>query len=112
MKRFCIKLTAFLACISLILSSAILPAAAFEPDFVFDSGSGSASDPYIIKTRRQFLSFAEAVNSGRGFEGEHINLGADIELNDVGTENWQLYADLCSDRLCSTLLLKAFLTAF
>ena len=93
MKRFCIKLTAFLACISLILSSAILPAAAFEPDFVFDSGSGSASDPYIIKTRRQFLSFAEAVNSGRSFEGEHINLGADIELNDVGTENWQLYAE-------------------
>lgn len=43
---------------------------------------GTKADPFIIKTARQFLSFAKEVNNGNGrtFENQYVKLEADIFL--------------------------------
>ncbi len=41
---------------------------------------GSRDKPYIIKTARQFLSFAYEVKNGRGFTGQYVKLDSDIYL--------------------------------
>lgn len=41
---------------------------------------GTKADPFIIKTARQFLSFAKEVNNGRTFENQYVKLEADIFL--------------------------------
>lgn len=42
--------------------------------------TGSPSDPFIIKTARQLLSFAYEVKNGRSFAGKYIRLDSDIYL--------------------------------
>lgn len=42
--------------------------------------TGTPADPYIIKTARQFLSFAYEVKNGNTFEGKYIKLDTDIYL--------------------------------
>ena len=42
--------------------------------------TGSPTDPFIIKTARQLLSFAYEVKSGRKFTGQYIKLDSDIYL--------------------------------
>lgn len=42
--------------------------------------TGSPTDPFIIKTARQLLSFAYEVKSGRKFTGQYIRLDSDIYL--------------------------------
>ena len=38
---------------------------------VFASGSGTKSDPYLIRTAAQLQAFAAAVNGGTGYEGQY-----------------------------------------
>ena len=49
----------------------------------FDSGIGTAIDPYIIRTAGQLAYLAYIVNSGYGFSGKHFALTEDIYLNDL-----------------------------
>lgn len=42
--------------------------------------TGSPTDPFIIKTARQLLSFAYEVKNGRTFAGKYIKLDSDIYL--------------------------------
>lgn len=48
---------------------------------------GTKEKPYIIKTARQFLSFAYEVKSGRSFKNQYINLEAGIYLQPSKNEN-------------------------
>lgn len=41
---------------------------------------GTKADPFIIKTARQFLSFAKEVNNGQTFENQYVKLEADLFL--------------------------------
>ena len=52
----------------------------------FEDGSGSADDPFVIKTAAQLAGFAESVDSGENYLGKYIVLDADIDLSDI--ENW------------------------
>ncbi|MBR4721343.1 MAG: hypothetical protein IK057_06235, partial [Clostridia bacterium] len=47
----------------------------------FESGTGTESDPYIIKTASQLAYLAQSVNSGTTYEGQYIKLANDIVLN-------------------------------
>ena len=49
----------------------------------FDSGTGTAIDPYIIRTAGQLAYLAYIVNSGYGFSGKYFALTEDIYLNDL-----------------------------
>ncbi len=57
----------------------------------FDSGSGTVSDPYIIKTAEQLAYFANTVNAGVTYNDKHVALANDIYLND--TSRWQGWHD-------------------
>jgi hypothetical protein len=55
----------------------------------FESGTGTAADPYIIKTKKQLENFSTLANLGNTFENKYVKLGADIALNDTtGWRNW------------------------
>ena len=41
---------------------------------------GTKADPFIIKTARQFLSFAKEVNNGQTFKDQYVKLEADLFL--------------------------------
>lgn len=63
---------------------------------IFASGSGTAKDPYIIKTIDQMEELAKSVNKGEGYSGKYIALGANIsaegiEWIPVGTANHGKY---------------------
>lgn len=60
-------------------------AKSMRPD-CFASGTGSASDPYVIQSANQLAAFAESVDGGKNYLGKYIVLGADIDLTDTG--NW------------------------
>lgn len=47
----------------------------------FESGSGTKSDPYIIKTAAQLAYFRDSVNNGNNYLGKYIKLASDIKLN-------------------------------
>ena len=53
---------------------------------VFDSGSGTEEDPYVIKTAAQLAKFSETVDNGTNYAAEYLTLGADIDLS--GYESW------------------------
>lgn len=52
-----------------------------DPSKIFASGTGTAEDPFIIKTEAQLRAFAEAVNTDEHFIAEYIALDADIVLH-------------------------------
>lgn len=52
----------------------------------FASGTGSETDPYIIRTAPQLAYLAQSVNSGYSYLDKYIKLENDIVLND--TSNW------------------------
>jgi hypothetical protein len=72
-------------------------AAATETDYLaaiasasasaFEKGSGTESNPYIVKTKEHLTNLSDIVNAGASFTGKYITLGNDISLND--TTNWQ-----------------------
>lgn len=85
--------------LSMVLGSAILTFAASDDvpaawDGVvaasFESGTGSESDPYIIKTAGQLAYMRDQINAGaEGFRSAHYRLDADIALNDISNvANW------------------------
>ena len=50
------------------------------------SGSGTASDPYVLRNASQLAAFAKKVDGGRTYAGEYVVLGADIDLSEIA--NW------------------------
>jgi hypothetical protein len=61
--------------------SEILPSFGSAADY-FESGDGTAQNPYIIKNKLQLKNFAMLVNNGKeNFSGKYIALGNNIELN-------------------------------
>ena len=46
------------------------------------SGTGSESDPFLIKTADQLAGLAERVNAGEDFKGKYIRLDADLYMSD------------------------------
>lgn len=52
----------------------------------FEGGSGSAEDPFVIKSAAQLSGFAKSVDEGENYLGRYIVLDEDIDLSD--TENW------------------------
>lgn len=48
---------------------------------VFEDGSGSKGDPYIIAESLQLERFAQKVNEGNDYKGKYIELSSDLELN-------------------------------
>lgn len=83
------KYLAFLLAIVMVAVS--LPLAVFAVSTVWDgsiaqgfaSGSGSADDPYLIKTAEQLAFFAQSVNSANSYQDTYIRLESDILLNDT-----------------------------
>ena len=56
----------------------------------FDSGSGKATDPYIIKTAEQLAKISADTAKGETFAGKYFKLEADIVLNtDTDFNNWK-----------------------
>lgn len=55
-------------------------AAAAAGSSVFEAGSGSKEDPYIIADSLQLEQFAQTVNEGNDYKGNYIELSGDLEL--------------------------------
>ncbi|MEE0945731.1 MAG: MBG domain-containing protein [Acutalibacteraceae bacterium] len=53
----------------------------------WESGSGTAADPYVIMTAAQLAKLASNVNSGTQYNGVHFKLGANLDL-DGDTKSW------------------------
>lgn len=47
--------------------------------------TGTDTDPYVIKSAAQLLSFAKEVNNGHSFSGDYIRLDADITMQGSAT---------------------------
>lgn len=45
-------------------------------------GTGSVTDPFLIKTAEHLAGFAERVNAGEDFKGKYIRLDADLYMSD------------------------------
>ena len=52
---------------------------------IFESGSGSAEDPYLIKDAEQLMSFADSMNEEVDYTGITVALANDIDVSD---KNW------------------------
>ncbi len=63
-----------------------LAKATIDPDGWYDSGDGTAKNPYVINTAEQLGKFAAAVDGGETLSEQYVALGADINLSEV--ENW------------------------
>ena len=44
-------------------------------------GSGTQEDPYVLSTTEHMKDFAYAVNHGKSFESEYVELGTNVELS-------------------------------
>lgn len=51
----------------------------------YDSGSGTAEDPYVIKTSGQLAFLAKSVNEETDYAGKHFVLGSNI---DISAKEW------------------------
>jgi len=96
MKKPIFKTTVFVLTTLLILASIPFTAfaAAWDGTTVadsFESGSGTESDPYIIKTGEQLAYLANFVNDGGSTSGKYYALGANIDLG--GQEAPQIGTD-------------------
>ena len=65
-------------------------------ELAFDSGSGSSSNPYIIKTAEQLASFAQNVNNGTTYLNKYIELGNNIDISSytwtpIGNSNYRYF---------------------
>ncbi|MCD8017800.1 MAG: S-layer homology domain-containing protein [Oscillospiraceae bacterium] len=64
---------------AVVLSGALWASSEVE-DSIFDSGSGTEDDPYIIKTEEQLRAFAVSLTANLDYSGIYIQLGNDIAL--------------------------------
>ena len=55
----------------------------------FEGGSGTSSDPYIIKTASQLALLAKNVNNGNSYKDKYFRLEDNIVLND--TSKWDVW---------------------
>lgn len=55
-------------------------------DSIFESGTGTEEDPYIIKTEQQLRDFAGSLNNKIDYTDEYVALGDDIALS---SEEWK-----------------------
>ena len=93
--RICAAILAIVT-VFLLIPVGMLPTFAEEPKIWngtvasgFASGTGTESDPYLIKTAEQLAYLAKTVNDGTTYEGKYFKLGNDIALNDTANwENW------------------------
>ena len=53
---------------------------------IFASGTGTESDPYVIKTLDQLKAFRDSVNGGKTYQWQFIRLDADMDL---AGEEWE-----------------------
>ncbi len=54
----------------------------FEPQTVFESGTGTKEDPYILQTEEQLRKFAVSLSDENTYSGKYIQLNNSIELSD------------------------------
>ena len=87
MKRFWKSTLGLLLAVLLVTaaSSGLLPMeaqAAWDgtAETAFGGGSGTQSDPYVMETEGQLAYFLERLSAGDTFEGEHIQLAADLDM--------------------------------
>ena len=88
------KKTRLILCIALVALMLVVLAsfevsAAITPERTFAGGSGTAGDPYVIKTEGQLAYFANQVNGGNSFSNKYIVLGANIVWNSGSLDNWR-----------------------
>lgn len=57
----------------------------FNPSGIFESGTGTASDPYIIETDEQIRKFAISLSDENTYEGKFISITKDMNVSD---KNW------------------------
>ena len=69
-----------------------------RPDYLWDGtrdynleGTGSTTDPYLIKTAAQLAAIATGNNNG-AFTGKYFKLANDIKINDTSSANWKASA--------------------
>ncbi|MCR4615329.1 MAG: InlB B-repeat-containing protein [Clostridiales bacterium] len=59
----------------------------------FDSGTGTSSDPYIIRTGEQLAYLSDSVRDGQTYFGKYFKLAGNIALNDTSDHlNWKTTA--------------------
>lgn len=68
-----------------IPASAIKTPAA-EPEDSYESGQGTAEDPYIIANAEQLKLLADKVNGGENYADKYFKLSADIDLSTLKDE--------------------------
>ena len=58
----------------------------------FSGGTGTASDPYQIRTGAELVYFANLVNAGDDFSGKYVKLMNDIDMNQQSFSVTNLFA--------------------
>lgn len=53
---------------------------------IFEAGSGTQDDPFIIKTKEQLIAFAASVTPKVDYTDQHLRLGADIDISGADWE--------------------------
>ncbi len=48
---------------------------------IFESGTGTEEDPYIIASTDQLIAFRDSVNAGTSYENTFITLGQDLDIS-------------------------------
>ena len=77
-----------LAVLSLFLSSSLFAQSVWSGASTQDwTGSGTESDPYLIKTAEQLAGLGQAVREGCDFQGEFIRLANDLWLSDASASH-------------------------
>ena len=56
---------------------------ALPPTSSFFTGDGTVARPFEIRTTADLINFADRVNSGNNFHGQHVRLMADVDLGGV-----------------------------
>ena len=65
-----------------IMSSLFVPSSAWDGSSAasFNSGTGSANNPYVISTEEELSYFNDLLGSGITFEGMYLSLGNDLDM--------------------------------
>ncbi|MBO7150545.1 MAG: hypothetical protein J6V82_02215 [Clostridia bacterium] len=81
--KFSAKLSAFILCVSMVLSLCTVFAFGEEAGEVSPIGTTSATPDLVINSAQDLIAFAAAVNGGDAFVGKVVALGGNIDLTDV-----------------------------
>ena len=82
----------------------------------FEKGTGTAEDPYVIKTAAQLAYFGAQVTAGTNYKDQYVVLGANIQLNSdddlANFNNWATSAPALEWTPIGTVDSKAFAGTF